>query len=1292
MGNTGRSISNSMRYLFIILLTLTGIVAKAQLPASTFPSRVFTGNTKEQWVLLDSPLVNPILDTFYARYPGTQIVRIQGGDTSLWFYGGNRRWFKLLTSVPTATTTWGTITGTLSSQTDLQTALNLKLNKTDTSNRWVTSAYRKTASDSVFVVIGGVPVFAFRDSIGVGGSGLTSVGLSMPSAFSVSGSPLTVNGTISVSGAGTTLQYIRGNGTLATFDTTAIPSFSTKVRGLLSGTSPITFNQATGTIGILNANSTGQKGAATFNNSDFTDNGSGLISLRNPSGASGVDTIYRTPGVDSIYYTIAGITYAIKDSIGSGGGGITSLNALTASSQTFATGTSGTDFNINSATSTHTFNIPTASATNRGLLSTTDWTTFNSKLSNITGLITAGTNVSLSGSGTSGSPYVINSSGGGSTGESIVGSIFKSSNFTSLSGFTNNGATVSATGGHLSFSGGNPFTQTLEIDSSRSIEGWVIGAKIKILNTSSLGPGLGWRSNSLGGAYSVMAHFIASSGTINLWVGNFSSSVATSPSSITINNNDTIECVVEFNKTVLTARMRNLTTNSASVSVTYYYSFNGSAAEILPNTGRLAIFNNGGSFDVDSLSAWSQVAQNPNIVLVGDSKLRGYTATIEGFRIGDVLNNYFRSAVILAGGGDRLEDMIRRYKEIIAVSGSATKVILGGCSNNIRVGQTSATYNHLYDSLVTILTGAGLSVYHTTGFWETGISQDSFRLHVYSTYAANKIIETLQPTSQPGLLASDNIHLNDAGQIVVENSIMRGMVVPNEQTQYNPGNTVISNQSTIYQPAIFRINGYADIYGTNTTSRLTITNTANASKFFDLNIDHATNVSFQQFSRQGSAQAYFGLGGITSGAAANDFTFRHDGGDMYVSSSSGIPQLLITNGGNTLINSTTTPVGSSCRFNVSQASSSQFIANFDGARTSGAGISGSINNTFKWFLGTGDYTTGANADDLSVRSENGVVRLSNAGTSMFIVNNGFAQIRDSLKIGIVKPGTSADSILVREAATGNVHMVAQNSIGGGITSINSQTGPSITLASGTSGTDFAISQSSNTITFDIPSASASNRGLVTTSAQSFTGLKTFNVGAAALYQTSNSAFGASGNTSGTTSPSILGLNLSGLTYTDNGTARTESNEVDFNHIGIPFITSSNAITYSNAIVASLTIDGAPSASGSTTISHPWAIYTSTGVSRFDGLAGGMLEATTDQTLTNGTNWALLGSTNRTFTLPALSTWQGRMFFIKNASSATLTVQRAGSDQIYDTSAVTSITIAAGVARIIIAGATYWFVN
>ncbi len=91
---------------------------------------------------------------------------------------------------------------------------------------------------------------------------------------------------------------------------------------------------------------------------------------------------FPTPGITGTLYVDEatgdiyvwnGTSYVLLSS------GITALNGLIAAAQLLVTGSTGTDFNISSVGTTHTFNIPTASATNRGLLSSADWTTFNNK-------------------------------------------------------------------------------------------------------------------------------------------------------------------------------------------------------------------------------------------------------------------------------------------------------------------------------------------------------------------------------------------------------------------------------------------------------------------------------------------------------------------------------------------------------------------------------------------------------------------------------------------------------------------------------------------------------------------------------------------------------------------------------------------------------------------------------------------------------------------------------------------------------------------------------------------------
>lgn len=109
----------------------------------------------------------------------------------------------------------------------------------------------------------------------------------------------------------------------------------------------------------------------SLTNKSLTSNTNNVIarSLWTGSGAGSVSVYAATaPTTGQVLTATSGTVATWQDP--TGGSGITTLNTLTATTQTFAVGTTGSDFNISSATSTHTFNIPDAGAAARGLVTT----------------------------------------------------------------------------------------------------------------------------------------------------------------------------------------------------------------------------------------------------------------------------------------------------------------------------------------------------------------------------------------------------------------------------------------------------------------------------------------------------------------------------------------------------------------------------------------------------------------------------------------------------------------------------------------------------------------------------------------------------------------------------------------------------------------------------------------------------------------------------------------------------------------------------------------------------------
>lgn len=101
-----------------------------------------------------------------------------------------------------------------------------------------------------------------------------SVGLSMPVAFSVANSPVTTSGTLTVTGAGTTSQYVDGTGALQTFPT--IPTVPANIVETVDTTNgdfiDLTPSNATDGDVVITADlsATGTKDATTFLRGDNT--------------------------------------------------------------------------------------------------------------------------------------------------------------------------------------------------------------------------------------------------------------------------------------------------------------------------------------------------------------------------------------------------------------------------------------------------------------------------------------------------------------------------------------------------------------------------------------------------------------------------------------------------------------------------------------------------------------------------------------------------------------------------------------------------------------------------------------------------------------------------------------------------------------------------------------------------------------------------------------------------------------------------------------------------------------
>lgn len=182
-------------------------------------------------------------------------------------------------------------------------------------------------------------------------------------------------------------------------------------------------------------------------------------------------------------------------------------------------------------------------------------------------------------------------------------------------------------------------------------------------------------------------------------------------------------------------------------------------------------------------------------------------------------------------------------------------------------------------------------------------------------------------------------------------------------------------------------------------------------------------------------------------------------------------------------------------------------------------------------------------DSVSVVTGLGVTGQATIGSGIKVTNGG-ANITGNVTLNTAPANvsTATTTVLFRNPVTGALEKrdVDSAAFSVGIRKINGLTGPNISIKTGTTGTDVALDSTSvaNTLTLNIPDASATARGVVNGNTQTFAGFKTIRD---TLAVAKNAIVGASTNPNSTLQVSgSMALNIRTTSNATDALAETDN--------------------------------------------------------------------------------------------------------------------------------------------------------
>lgn len=599
--------------------------------------------------------------------------------------------------------------------------------------------------------------------------------------------------------------------------------------------------------------------------------------------------------------------------------------------------------------------------------------------------------------------------------------------------------------------------------------------------TPNVGFGLTMQSNNVNGAnfgYTSLHNTSVNPGTTT--VGKQDGTNTQTGTSIAWTTNDVIRQTMEFRDTALVVTFQNLTTSSAVTTITK--SFLAGTAPYPPNTGTWGFQNFSGTYEIRRIKITSRKVISPTLMVAFDSKGQIITTSWNA-RFPALLNARYPTVLNYSGGGDQLKDLIDKKAEFNRLN--PEQVLIGLGSNDLRYLSSLATTVERLDKVVKMISGSttrwAITIVpeDSTAGVNPGIGLTALKNYIAAAYPSNYIdLWTISSTSN--VLKSiynsgDNVHPNTEWHRIADSVIAASgffsVQSVNRRTPYQKigggliaiGDSLTDVFKKPFAPnSILKFNDSNQVVGTQmfaNATRVTVSDNYQQAQTPTtgtiLQVDGGFSVTGQT--------AFIGVNDKTN--TTNRYTFQSDNNTLRLAYNGLENTNFNTIGAIRLGN---TAISGEAIVGMFQIKRNQTPPTTWGVLGANLNVDSSIQNMPNSGLAMYNAnslgftrltaTVAGNSQDASTLFIDSV----QDGTNYTTVRRWSLYLLGKTRLGRTDSvGTATGGFLFKDFATGELKLTGAPAGGSGITSINSETGPSFTIAGGNG---LTVNTTSNTAT------------------------------------------------------------------------------------------------------------------------------------------------------------------------------------------------------------------------------------